>query len=176
MEKPPPENEAAVSGMPPVLPTAVTLHAVSASCQTQTRCPTHEHSLRAARRERRLKRLSGGARCRIPCNSLVPGREYDCRAPRAQLHVVVAEHPDTTTPLSTFRRVSTMTRSRLQVIRAIGVLNETSACRKNRWNLILFKQKLRHGDEVADLRAVRREKGGRDIRRQACGVLNIKAL
>ena len=69
-----------------------------------------------------------------------------------------------------------MTRSRLQVVRAVGVLDEACARSEDRWDLILFKQELRHSDEVADLRAVRREKGGRDIRRQACGVLNIKAL
>ena len=58
-----------------------------------------------------------------------------------------------------------MTRSRLQVVRAIGVLDEACARSENRWDLILLEQELRHGDEVADLRAVRREKSGRDIRR-----------
>ena len=69
-----------------------------------------------------------------------------------------------------------MTRSRLQVVRAVGVLDEACARSEHRRDLVLFEQELRHSDEVADLRAVRREKGGRDIRRQACGVLNIKAL
>ena len=58
-----------------------------------------------------------------------------------------------------------MTCSRLQVVRTVGVLYEACARSENRWDLILFEQKLRHGDEVADLRAVRREKDGRDIRR-----------
>ena len=49
-----------------------------------------------------------------------------------------------------------MTRSRLQAVRAVGVLDEACARSEHRRDLVLFEQKLRHGDEVADLRAVRR--------------------